>query len=44
MQHEVPEPGWVKCSVTGVRLHLHGDRLMAHWARDKAACPEGATA
>jgi hypothetical protein len=44
MEVEVPEPGWVRCSHNGVRLHLHGEHLMAHFSGDRKACPNGVLA
>lgn len=40
---ELPEPGWFICTQQeGYRVHDHGGRMMAHMARDRRACPDGA--
>lgn len=41
---EVAEPGWLKCQHNGVRYHLHGERLIAHFSGDRRACPNGVPA
>lgn len=41
---ETEDGEWFTCAENRVRYHRHGERLMAHLAGDRRACPEGVSA